>query len=237
MHIQRISSIKNYRIFQNYTAPTTSMLWQPITVIYGPNGSGKSTLSSLFSDLATGNADGAGVSAEIFRRQNVVDTISEGDPDWSNLRVFNREYVRENLDFDLAEDGSGVSAKHLLTLGEKRIKAEKRLAEIKKRQEKIREEQSTHKTTLRAATKSRDAIPTALAQSISRELAQTSSRFNPRTYRAPKVRELLDLGDAALAKSASTDISQDETQIKSRVLPEVEWTSGKSEGEPVRWIV
>lgn len=229
MHIQRISSIKNYRIFQDFKAVAAAQPWQPVTVVYGSNGSGKSTLSSLFAELASGTASGTGISVELFRRQNVVQSISETDAVWSNLRVFNQDYVRDNLDFETAIDGSGVSAKHLLTLGGDRIKIEKRLKQIKSRQAEITEKLTEHGDSLRAVTKKRDAIPTNLAQNISRELGHVDTRFNPRSYKAPKVREQIEKGKPMLTSAASVDSAHDEKQVKSRVLPPLVWTSGAKE--------
>lgn len=229
MHIQRINGIKNYRIFQDFKTPSSSVPWQPITVVYGPNGSGKSTLSSLFSELAEGTASGSGITADLFRRQNVVNTINETDSVWSNLRVFNQSYVQENLKFETSADGSSVSAKHLLTLGGNRIKVESRLEEIRKRQSEIAEELTKHTRTHGHETKKRDAILTGVAQSIGRELGHTDGRFNPRSYNAPKARALIEKGKTVLTNASSTNITDDEAQIKSHALPKIDWVSGTCE--------
>ncbi|MCF0049570.1 AAA family ATPase [Dyadobacter sp. LJ53] len=105
--ITKISSIKNLAVFDNFTWDTSVIdgtqirEFKEFNIIYGRNYSGKTTLSRIFRALETGQ-----ISSKYDNPEFTVFIKGEADANQNNLtahsktiRVFNEDFVRENLKF------------------------------------------------------------------------------------------------------------------------------------------
>lgn len=113
--ITKFKSIANFAVFRNFMWDTTIrddgnnvVLFKPINIFYGRNYSGKTTLSRIIRALETGR-----ISDKYEAPQFEVNIKDIGDITTSNLtnhnktiRVFNEDFVRDNLRFIVNSDES-----------------------------------------------------------------------------------------------------------------------------------
>ena len=113
--ITKFKSIANLAVFQNFVWDTTIrdevnnvVLFKPINIFYGRNYSGNTTLSRIIRALETGN-----ISAKYENPQFEVSIQDIADTTQNNLtahgkkiRVFNEDFVKENLRFIVNSDES-----------------------------------------------------------------------------------------------------------------------------------
>jgi len=98
MKIKKISKIKKYRIFRDFSWPAVLPQFKDYNLIYGWNGSGKTILSNIFRDLennsisVTDSAFDVETENGIVKSQTIGTTMSP-----ASVRVFNREFVMENV--------------------------------------------------------------------------------------------------------------------------------------------
>ncbi len=104
--IKQIKKIKNLGIFADWSCPT-DLTFNRYNLFYGWNGSGKSTLSKLFSSLEK--------QANHHHFQNLefkieLDNGFEADEKYkitpSNIKVFNNDFIKENVLFEKGTTGS-----------------------------------------------------------------------------------------------------------------------------------
>lgn len=96
--ITKISRIKNFGIFEDFTWNATLKDFNRYNLIYGWNGSGKSTLSSLLSEMTSDNKAQLHPASEWevnsqrgIIKQNTVDDLA------LNIHVFNKAFVKKNV--------------------------------------------------------------------------------------------------------------------------------------------
>lgn len=110
--LDRIKSIKGLAVYEDYVIPNGMIDFKEKNIIYGWNYSGKTTLSRLFSFLEhkAVSPDCQNCTFEIETNNGIV---SEKNIAESNLvvRVFNADFINENLNF------AGSEAKPILLLG------------------------------------------------------------------------------------------------------------------------
>ena len=113
--ITKFKSINNLAVFQNFTWDTSILNkenkvvpFQPINIFYGRNYSGKTTLSRIVRALETGN-----ISDKYENPQFEVSIKDVADSTPNNLtahgkkiRVFNEDFVKDNLRFIVNSDES-----------------------------------------------------------------------------------------------------------------------------------
>ncbi|MDG1862943.1 MAG: AAA family ATPase, partial [Yoonia sp.] len=93
--IQHFAKIQNLGVFSDYTKPVDMKPFQKFNLIYGLNGSGKTTLSRFFADLNLGMAEGF---PDLKYKINAKEgDFQQGQPYTCKIRVFNAEYVDENI--------------------------------------------------------------------------------------------------------------------------------------------
>lgn len=126
--IKGISKIKGLGVFENYARPAGTQEFGIKNLIYGWNYSGKTTLSRLFAQLESKkqNPDLAGCE---FSFDTDTQPLTEKNFDHSGLtvRVFNSDFIKENLHFD------GSSFNPILLLGKESEEAQRRIDEIRER--------------------------------------------------------------------------------------------------------
>ena len=127
--IKKISHI-NLAVFRNFV--WKEEFFNKINIIYGRNYSGKTTLSRIFRAMETGNLSdkyekpsftvsfegGTEVTQDTYGEQNHEKTI----------RVFNEDFIRENLRFITDPDGD---IKPFAVLGKENVQIEKEIENIK----------------------------------------------------------------------------------------------------------
>lgn len=111
--IKRINKIKNFCVFQNYKRDGNLLDFREKNIIYGWNYSGKTTLSRLMSYLdksTTIDTDYQDVEFEVELDDAGHTKINETNRSISPvlIKVFNSDFVRENLHFDTDEKLTGI---------------------------------------------------------------------------------------------------------------------------------
>ncbi|MGR2709546.1 hypothetical protein B7453_09685 [Pseudomonas sp. IB20] len=135
--IKGISKIKGLGVYDNYTKPIGTQEFGIKNLIYGWNYSGKTTLSRLFAQLETKKLHHDLIGCE-FSFETDGSPITEKNLDQSNLivRVFNSDFIRENLHFE------GSNFKPILLLGKDSEDAQKKINHIADR---IKKSESTRR--------------------------------------------------------------------------------------------
>ena len=96
MKITKISKIKGYRLFRDFTWPTSLHPFGRFNLIYGWNGTGKTTMAELFRHLQDKDAVTSGeVEFKVDDRSVKGTDISTAQ--LPPVRVFNREFVAANI--------------------------------------------------------------------------------------------------------------------------------------------
>jgi wobble nucleotide-excising tRNase len=99
--INKINKLENFGIFRDYSGAKTTEFGR-YNLVYGWNGSGKSTVSSVFSSLEKravnprfGNAK---LSISVSDGTTITDQSIASNS--VNIRTFNQDFVKENIDWD-----------------------------------------------------------------------------------------------------------------------------------------
>ena len=101
--ITRINYIKNLGVFEDYARDLNLQDFKEKNILYGWNYTGKSTLSRLFSFLNKGaviDGDYQNVEFEIELTDGTKITKQNKDDNPLSVKVFNSDFIRENLRFD-----------------------------------------------------------------------------------------------------------------------------------------
>lgn len=147
--IKGIAKIKGLGVYENYTKPAGTQEFGIKNLIYGWNYSGKTTLSRIFAllETKTPNQDMAGCEFS-FETDGASITDKNFDQSGLSVRVFNSDFVRTNLHFELS------SFKPILLLGQESDEAQKRidhLSDRNKKSETARKALSAKSTTITQA--------------------------------------------------------------------------------------
>ncbi len=220
--IRRIRKIGDYRAFKDWTDERCPVEFETINLIYGANGSGKSTLASLVRGAADGVAfpSAPGLVAEVEHAGKRL-AINETDMSfWHLVKVFNADYVRENLRFD---DVDGPTSESLLTLGKINVETETELERAEDRAEQLAREIPKAKKAAKRAERALKSGLTGVADTVVADLRRSSvPDYRSRsTYTTTKVQRLLK-GDQSVFEEASTDVDRDVERAVSELKPEVE---------------
>jgi len=220
MIIKKFTKIKDFGVFSDFVSPNALPEFKRYNIIYGWNGSGKTTLSKLFSSLNSGNCEEFSTAQyEIKDDTNV--TYSHGQTFSTPIRVFNQEYVDDNVTF------TTNSAKPILVLGEENqeiiVQIENDEKEIVAIRGKIDEERrlKTQKST------SKDRLFTDIARTIGQNTRGAISR----TYRKPEAEsafadltEKTSLSDDDLTQLVQ-EIAQESMEKQLRISLEADFSS------------
>ncbi len=200
--LQSIARVDNYEIFQSWS-PSPGADFKRVNVIYGPNGSGKSTLARLFQDCRDRNAVGSGLSAKVGDPARII--TEDAFEFWSDVRVFNRRYVTENLRFDAA---GGPCPDSLLTIGEENVEREVELAEAVESRARTDAEVEYLRSSLTSLKSERDALMTGTARSV-RVLLSGVYGFNAtQSYHKGHVEnQLSERASATQSQDVSADVA------------------------------
>ena len=105
--ILKFSQIKNMAVFKDFIWNSTVPSFRQVNVIYGRNYSGKTTLSRIIRAFETGVLSDK-YDVPSFSIETDKDILTESDFSQRKLlvRVFNEDFVRENLQFIINPDAS-----------------------------------------------------------------------------------------------------------------------------------
>ncbi|WP_172979892.1 AAA family ATPase [Agromyces agglutinans] len=219
--IRRIAKIGNYRAFRSWSDDGTAKQLGRVNVLYGTNGSGKSTLASLFRDCSDPETVPVRAAVQLeVEIAGVATTVTELDPEfWSRVRVFNADYVRDNLRFD---DDEGPRSDSLLTLGKPNVDAENELRDAEARKLDLIPQAADARAEANAADRLLQRRMTELAGEIVEDLRQSpiATYRATNTYTKANVRKLLE-GDRSAFEGASKDIAADRALANSSPMRSV----------------
>lgn len=146
MSIKKIDSIKNMAVFKDFRWDSSVrnknniLLFQTINILYGRNYSGKTTLSRIFRALETGSISECKYGSPEFQLSfDNGSSVTQIDLNGHGrvIRVFNEDFVKENLQF-IVDDEKEI--KSFAILGEDNARLEKEIehyeAELGNEQEK-----------------------------------------------------------------------------------------------------
>lgn len=172
--LRRFESVKGCGIFEDYKWNATIPDFERINLIYGTNGSGKTSLSRALDDLA---ADSLGV-GRVSIRMSDADKTNERvstrvhDAEFDRMFVFSDGYVHRSHDF-----GGDTEVEAVLTLGERTVDDEKRVAELKELIEAAEQDFEGAKTADRSAAKALDDEYTAIARGVVNALSRAGGSY------------------------------------------------------------
>ena len=126
--ISKINKIQDFAIFNNFRWDSSIPPFKRYNLIYGWNYSGKTTLSRVFRcfELKRFHKDHLDATFDVeFEDESKYDQLQLAQS--FDVRVFNSDYVDENLKWEAGEEG----IEPVLLLGEENIKLEQQLKEYK----------------------------------------------------------------------------------------------------------
>jgi len=126
MKIKKIYKVKDYRIFRDFSWPTSLAEFKDFNLIYGWNGTGKTILSNIFRDLERNHVSVTGSDFHIETENGIIKSETLGaTTNLPPVRVFNREFVAENV-FTVTGDVNPI-----FVLGEDSIEKQKEIDKLK----------------------------------------------------------------------------------------------------------
>jgi wobble nucleotide-excising tRNase len=201
--LKRLHSVENYRIFKDWAALPGPVEFKSMNLVYGVNGSGKSTLVSLLRDAKKDVEWESGLNVTVLNATaQEVNVRHAAHEIWQSILTFDRDYVRENLQFD--EVGGGT-AQPLLILGADEIGRAQRLADATVRKIEIHKQLPIIERRKTTESRARDQLATDTGNVISQELGLIGGRYDRRAYDAKKVKDLIGKTTEAVAESALTE--------------------------------
>lgn len=224
--IRRIKKIDDYRIFQRWKQESDTQ-FERVNLIYGQNGSGKSTLASLLLGCANANQEalssGMVLDVEIDGVGASEIAAAFAPEFWERARVFNRDFVLQNLFFEAER---GPKPHSLLTIGKRNVDTKAKLAEFRKELNDTQPRIITAKKEANSANKAVQDRLTSIAKTVVDDLRNSSdSQYRAtNTYTKRQVRTLLD-GDTTILSDASTDLDVDRKLATSKAMDPLRLTS------------
>ena len=137
MGIDRISKIKNHRIFRDFKWPSDLLDFKEKNLIYGWNGTGKTTLSNLFRATEKSLSINEGEIEFVISSKKIDGSSLDTSQNLPQVRVFNKDFIAENV---FTSHGDVLP---IFFLGEENIEKQKQveilkidLEEVEKRKQK-----------------------------------------------------------------------------------------------------
>lgn len=206
--IIKIKKIKKLGIFSDFAWGPRLPDFARYNLIYGWNGSGKTTLSNFLDGLPSAAVPG---SPDLeYELETEAGTVRTGQPLPAKTRVFNRDYVANNV-----HRVSG-KARPILILGENNKRTTDEIAADEAALTERRAQLAKLEESSRAAARRKDKLFTDIAQTI----GQNTSGLASRTYRRPNAEKDF----AALPGKALLDdleVAASATELKQQEKPNV----------------
>jgi wobble nucleotide-excising tRNase len=217
MTIERITKIKNHRIFRGFVWPQDLLDFKEKNLFYGWNGTGKSTLSNLFRSIEKKTPVSEG-EVEFVISGNRVDgaafATAQGLP---QVRVFNKDFITDNV---FTSNGAVTP---IFFLGEENIEKQKQVEKLKGDIDQAEKEGRDKEADKRRLEKALEEFKKEHAKSI-KDLLSSSGGNNPynnydkRSYQE-KCDELLMLSDAEKRAKVLAESDLDAQKKKKESAP------------------
>ncbi len=222
--IKKISRISNIGVFHNFSWDSSKVdEFAKFNAFYGWNGSGKTTLSRLISILETGTTGNLQLEDEsecVFQTdQGNIEVSKENLPPLNkNIKVFNEDFVNENLEWTKAK------ASRILIVGKTKIDQKSSLEKSRKLREKKEADLITFDSNLSIFEKEKDKILERVRISVVSELSHLTD-LKPLGGRASQYRtyNVIDVGNLLKDSSKVFPVFSDEEKLdKKNALTEKE---------------
>ena len=199
--INRISRLRGYGVFRNFTWPSELVEFGRFNLIYGWNGSGKTTLSRLFRDLELRRRPGMGEA--VIR----IDGSDVRDEDFLHsdhqVRVFNQGFIHENV-FPV-ERGDMPP---ILVLGAENVERQKKVDSLKERRDNARSDVKSARTREQNALREFDQFCTDRARVIKDTLRSSGqnqyNNYNKAHFES-EARRMIRTGDSSTHRLEEAD--------------------------------
>ncbi|WP_217134117.1 AAA family ATPase [Leucobacter chinensis] len=217
--ITKVQGSQHAGILQGWSMPNGVEDLARVNVIYGGNGSGKSTLARVFSEMTTTEPSDTVLHVDVHdaaaTRRQVTD---RSDPFWSRLRVFDKQFVRKNLLFDVNNRSDALP---LLVLGEPNVQRDQQITEIDARLEELSSDLPKARNAADVANKAARKLATDTARTIGQELQAAGGRYSSRGYDARRVAEALLSIDEATHQRSDEEMTADLSIVQGQRLEPV----------------
>lgn len=226
MRVARIHRIQNHHIFRKCDWRSLPQ-FQKFNLIYGFNGTGKTTLSNLFRSIELGEDI---VAEKLLIETSNGRTFTAKDIREANLqvRVFNRDYVSENIFAKLPAEG----LEPIVILGRDSISKQTELTELREKREQILANKTEAEKMTEQISKYLDRRCTDWARAIKERLrsnAETPYNSYNRTHFKKMAEEMAvssDLGAYALPEERVRDMVNFTRQTHMQTVSGIEIESG-----------
>lgn len=193
--IKKISKLKNFGIFQDFSWITEVPPFKKFNLIYGWNRSGKTTISRVFASCEkkctydpikfrqypeSGEFDIETTSNEIIKNSNV-------DSNSLSIRVFNQDFIDDNISFDPLD-----SCNPIVYISEEDIETKNKLKSLIDQIQPLSSKYQGLETLRESAQKIEDNFRIALAQTITQLLTDKTKRDRYYSYDKSSVKEKIN---------------------------------------------
>ena len=189
---EKISKLKNFGIFRDFSWSGDTPDFVRFNLIYGWNRSGKTTLSKVFAACEKRTTD-----FKVYPRNGEFEikvqggqTVNHNNCRYSayHVRVFNRDFVEENVFFDPEE----VRANPIVYVGKEDIKSREELQELRERESSLENEYNAAKAVLGEKRKKEDLFRTRVAKQIKDTVGNLKVSDKYRTYDKSDIKREID---------------------------------------------
>jgi len=207
--IKRIKEIKHIDAFDSFQWAAQDL--KRLNLLYGWNGSGKTTISRIFRFLERRSINLAGFSKIEFNL-----TLSSGSAKHTdvsahslNIRVFNEDFVRENLSFE------DCRAKKIIMIGKEAIAKKEEITKREQAQSKRQNDLEALKVAQSKLPKL-DTILTDVGRAVTKQFGNTplaNDEYYGRNYNRALVEKKLGDGTVAESNLKSLILGEEDIQI------------------------
>ena len=226
--IRRISTLRGYGIFRDFSWPNDLADFGKYNLIYGANGTGKTTLSTLLRMLEQRQSVTAGSATLVLDTGEMSGAAFDGAT--VPIRVFNRDFIRESV---FPVNGSDVAP--IYVLGAENVRLQERLNQLRREHDQDGRRLSGLRTKLGQASRELDQLCVSHARLVreslrSADLPRYTSYDKGRFQsHAEQMAHASDRADHRVADDARAQLlvqfrstSKDKLAVLPELLPEVE---------------
>jgi wobble nucleotide-excising tRNase len=215
--IRKIKRIRQFGVFEDFTATADLADFAIFNLLYGWNGSGKTTLSKLLHLLETKVADPEypNFELELLSMDNTVTRQNSLSGFTGKVFVFNQPFVEENIDW------KKQGAKSIVVIAEDKIEDRNMYFDIKDKQlPASRQETAEREKEYAASDKEKEEFLTAMARSLKQSLQLIDTKdARYLNYDKGKLRKFIADNDAALKDGISPLSTAELDQLRKKVSP------------------
>lgn len=185
MKITKIQDLKNYRVFKNFTWGDLPE-FNRYNFVYGWNGSGKTCLSDFFKMLSSFEGPPSDfefnieIEVQSPQKENITN-FNFNKEKFSKVRIFNANFIRENLERDVLDK--------IFYVGKKNIDAQKSITSLKKEIQKNIETTTRFKLEKKEKLNSIEKRQKEIARSVKENLRSSDSNNKYNNYNITDIKK------------------------------------------------